>query len=145
MKHKHKTMLIDKAIYHIIPIMEGLMKGEVQVIAFDLPRDLLKRMSEANTWVDEQGFKKLQEVAGSDSSHTLLPSPWHFLNASSRKQSVYSPSLHLALVPLLMKTTCDTLTSLLLVPPNPHLKVVCFAWNCFSQKIIPWLLPRCAS
>lgn len=71
MKHKHKTMLIDKAIYHIIPIMEGLMKGEVQVIAFDLPRDLLKRMSEANTWVDEQGFKKLQEVAGIGQKDTL--------------------------------------------------------------------------
>lgn len=59
------------AIYHIIPIMEGLMKGEVQVIAFDLPRDLLKRMSEANTWVDEQGFKKLQEVAGIGQKDTL--------------------------------------------------------------------------
>ncbi|KAI8137092.1 kinase-like domain-containing protein [Fennellomyces sp. T-0311] len=71
LKHKHKTMLIDKAIYHIAPIMESLMKGDVQVVASDLPKDLTKRMSECSTWLDEHSFRKLQDSAAFGQKDTL--------------------------------------------------------------------------
>ncbi|KAI9261602.1 kinase-like domain-containing protein [Phascolomyces articulosus] len=71
MKHKHKTMLIDKAIYHIVPIMESLMKGDVQVVAFDLSKDLTKRMGECNAWLDEHNFRKLQDSAPIGQKDTL--------------------------------------------------------------------------
>ncbi|KAF7724671.1 hypothetical protein EC973_000843 [Apophysomyces ossiformis] len=70
MKHKHKTMLIDKAIYRLSPYMEDLMNGEVQVIAFDLPKDLVKKMVEFNFWQNE-GFKKLLDIAGLHQRDTL--------------------------------------------------------------------------
>ncbi|KAL0075948.1 kinase-like domain-containing protein [Phycomyces blakesleeanus] len=63
MKQKHKTVLIDKAIHCLSPIMENLTKGDVQVIAFDLSKELVKRMTEYPFWQDE-GFKKLLECAG---------------------------------------------------------------------------------
>lgn len=43
----------------------------MQVIAFDLPKDLVKRMSESSVWQDEQNFKKLQESAGIAQKDTL--------------------------------------------------------------------------
>lgn len=51
--------------------MEDLVKGQVEVIATDLPKDLIKRMSEYTTWQDEAGFKRLQENAGIAQKDTL--------------------------------------------------------------------------
>lgn len=45
------------AIDHISPIIEDISKGEVQVLAVDLPRELLKKIIEVNIWEDE-GYKK---------------------------------------------------------------------------------------
>ncbi|KAG0168524.1 hypothetical protein DFQ29_010105, partial [Apophysomyces sp. BC1021] len=70
MKHKHKTMLIDKAIYRLSPYMDDLMKGDVQVIAFDLPKDLVKNMVEFSFWQNE-GFKKLLDSAALNQRDTL--------------------------------------------------------------------------
>ena len=51
--------------------MESLMKGDVQVIGFDLSRDLTKRMSECHTWLDEHSFRKLQDSAPIGQKDTL--------------------------------------------------------------------------
>ena len=66
-------MLTDgySAIYHIAPIMESLMKGDVQVVTSDLPKELTKRMSECSAWLDEHSFRKLQESAAFGHQDTL--------------------------------------------------------------------------
>lgn len=69
MKHKHKTVLIDKAINRLSPIMEGLKK-DIQVIAFDLPKEIVKKMVEFNFWQDD-GYKKLLEFTGISQRDTL--------------------------------------------------------------------------
>ncbi|KAI8080591.1 kinase-like domain-containing protein [Thamnidium elegans] len=69
MKHKHKTVLIDKAIHRLSPIMEGLKK-DIQVIAFDLPKEIVKKMVEYSFWIDE-GYKKVLDHAGISQRDTL--------------------------------------------------------------------------
>lgn len=69
MKHKHKTVLIDKAINRISPIMDDL-KNDIQVITFDLPKDLVKHMVEYSFWQDD-GYKKLLEHTGINQRDTL--------------------------------------------------------------------------
>ncbi|KAI8373908.1 kinase-like domain-containing protein [Blakeslea trispora] len=69
MKHKHKTVLVDKAIHRLTPIMEGLKK-DVQVIAFDLPKEIVKNMIEYAFWQDD-GYKKLLEYATVNQRDTL--------------------------------------------------------------------------
>ncbi|KAL0139396.1 kinase-like domain-containing protein [Mucor lusitanicus] len=69
MKHKHKTVLIDKAINRLTPIMDDLKK-DVQVIAFDLPKELVKNMVEYSFWQDD-GYKKLLDHAGIGQRDTL--------------------------------------------------------------------------
>ncbi|KAI8390963.1 kinase-like domain-containing protein [Radiomyces spectabilis] len=71
MKHKHKSMLTDKAIHHLTPIMDSLKRDEVQVIAFDLPKELIKKMNEYNFWQDD-GLKKLMDLATINQRDTLL-------------------------------------------------------------------------
>ncbi|KAI7870432.1 kinase-like domain-containing protein [Spinellus fusiger] len=63
MKQKQKTVLVDKATHCLTPFMDDLTKNDIQVIAFDLPKDIVKRMAEYAFWQDE-GFKKLLEFAG---------------------------------------------------------------------------------
>lgn len=50
--------------------MEDLVNGNVQVIAFDLPKDMVKKMGEYSFWQNE-GFKKLLESAGPNQRDTL--------------------------------------------------------------------------
>ncbi|KAI8639080.1 kinase-like domain-containing protein [Parasitella parasitica] len=69
MKHKHKTVLIDKAIHRLTPIMDDLKK-DVQVIAFDLPKEIVKHMVELCFWQDD-GYKKLLDHAGIGQRDTL--------------------------------------------------------------------------
>lgn len=52
--------------------MEELTKGETQVIAFDLSREIMKRMTEGDCFRDEQQFKRLQENAGIGQKDTLV-------------------------------------------------------------------------
>ncbi|KAI8975061.1 hypothetical protein BDF20DRAFT_988622 [Mycotypha africana] len=69
MKHKHKSVLVDKAINHLTPIMDD-MKRDVQVLAFDLPKELIRFMVEFKFWQDD-GFKKLLDHAGTNQRDTL--------------------------------------------------------------------------
>jgi translation initiation factor 2-alpha kinase 4 len=50
------------AIHRLSPIVESLTKGDVQVIACDLPKELVRRMNEYNFWLDD-GFKKTLDHA----------------------------------------------------------------------------------
>jgi translation initiation factor 2-alpha kinase 4 len=69
MKHKHKTVLVDKAINRLTPYMDDLKK-DVQVIAFDLPKDIVKLMIEYNLWQDD-GYKKIVDHATLNQRDTL--------------------------------------------------------------------------
>lgn len=53
----------SQAIHRLSPIIESLTKGDVQVIACDLPQSLVRRMDETQCWLDDGGFKKLLEHA----------------------------------------------------------------------------------
>ncbi|RUS33243.1 hypothetical protein BC938DRAFT_472418 [Jimgerdemannia flammicorona] len=70
MRHKHKKVLMDKAVDHISPIIDNINKGEVPVLSVDLSRELLKRIVEVNIWEDE-GFKKLMEHTASHQKDLL--------------------------------------------------------------------------
>ncbi|ORX48853.1 Serine/threonine-protein kinase [Hesseltinella vesiculosa] len=62
MKQKRKALLVDKAIHRLSPIVESLTNGDVQVIACDLPKDLVQKMNEYEFWNDDD-FKKVLEIA----------------------------------------------------------------------------------
>lgn len=49
--------------------MEGLKK-DIQVIAFDLPKEIVKKMVEYSFWTDE-GYKKVLDHAGISQRDTL--------------------------------------------------------------------------
>ncbi|CAO3634097.1 unnamed protein product [Cunninghamella blakesleeana] len=62
MKQKRKTVLIDKAVHRLSPIMDSLTSDNVQVIACDLPKNIVRKMEEFSFWTDE-GYKKVLEYA----------------------------------------------------------------------------------
>lgn len=57
------------AINRLSPIMEGL-KTDIQVIAFDLPKEIVKKMVEYSFWTDE-GYKKMLDHVGINQRDTL--------------------------------------------------------------------------
>ncbi|KAI8983703.1 kinase-like domain-containing protein [Pilobolus umbonatus] len=69
MKHKHKAVLTDKAIHRLTPIMDEL-KRDIQVLAFDLPKEIVKSMVEYSFWQDE-GYKRVLESTAISQRDTL--------------------------------------------------------------------------
>lgn len=63
------TNVIFIAINRLTPIMDDLKK-DVHVIAFDLPKELVKNMVEFSFWQDD-GYKKLLDLAGIGQRDTL--------------------------------------------------------------------------
>ncbi|KAG0039161.1 hypothetical protein BGZ82_009421 [Podila clonocystis] len=57
LKHKQKTMLIDKAINNLVGVTKNLVSATVPVLAVDLSKDNLRRLAHCNVAEDES-FRK---------------------------------------------------------------------------------------
>ncbi|KAI9238231.1 MAG: anticodon binding domain of tRNAs-domain-containing protein, partial [Podila humilis] len=57
LKHKQKTMLIDKAINNLVGVTKNLISATVPVLAVDLSKDNLRRLAHCNVAEDES-FRK---------------------------------------------------------------------------------------
>ncbi|KAF9429846.1 hypothetical protein BGZ94_009242 [Podila epigama] len=57
LKHKQKTMLIDKAINNLVGVTKNLVSATVPVLAVDLSKDNLRRLAQCNVAEDES-FRK---------------------------------------------------------------------------------------
>ncbi|RIA85582.1 kinase-like domain-containing protein [Glomus cerebriforme] len=63
MKHKQKKLLMDKAHDNISSIVEQIKNNGVPVLAVDLSKDLLRKMSDCNVLEDESFKNKILDIA----------------------------------------------------------------------------------
>lgn len=56
-KHKQKTMIIDKAVNNLVGVTKSLVNASVPVLAVDLSKDTLRKLTQCNV-VEDDSFRK---------------------------------------------------------------------------------------
>ncbi|KAF9911928.1 hypothetical protein EC991_001834 [Linnemannia zychae] len=72
LKHKQKTMLIDKAINNLVGVTKSLVSATVPVLAVDLSKDNIRKLAQCNVAEDES-FRKnvLDQLSPSQRDYCL--------------------------------------------------------------------------
>ncbi|KAG0372018.1 hypothetical protein BGX24_000851 [Mortierella sp. AD032] len=72
LKHKQKTMLIDKAINNLMGVTKSLVSATVPVLAVDLSKDNIRKLAQCNV-ADDESFRKnvLDQLSPSQRDYCL--------------------------------------------------------------------------
>ncbi|KAF8983829.1 hypothetical protein BGZ46_009397 [Entomortierella lignicola] len=72
LKHKQKTMLIDKAVNNLMGVTKNLISGTVPVLAVDLSKDSVRKLAQCNVSEDDS-FRKnvLDQLSPSQRDYCL--------------------------------------------------------------------------
>ncbi|KAG1140239.1 hypothetical protein G6F37_009236 [Rhizopus arrhizus] len=99
MKHKHKTVITDKAINRLTPIVDD-QKKDVQVVAFDLPKDTIRHMIGYAFWQDDDYKKLLDRVGVSqhDTLHKLVHTLTFIISAVDNKMAFVEPEPYITVL-----------------------------------------------
>ncbi|KAF9430611.1 hypothetical protein BGZ76_000773 [Entomortierella beljakovae] len=73
LKHKQKTMLIDKAVNNLMGVTKSLVNGTIPVLAVDLSKDNVRKLAQCNV-AEDDSFRKnvLDQLSPSQREYCLM-------------------------------------------------------------------------